>query len=131
MRYQLKYFFRRMVAKPLFSLITFSGFTFGITAGLLIYLWVFNELNFDKFHMDYQRIYRVLTLSKQGDELVKSAACYRPVPATLKQDYPQIEYATYLSYSSEDSPLQVGEGGEKIEARPLWVNNDFFSIFNG
>ncbi len=120
-----------MVAKPLFSLITFVGFTFGIAAGLLIYLWVFNELNFDKFHMDYQQIYRVLTLSKQGNEILKSAGCYRPVPATLKRDYPQIEYATYLSYGSEDSPLQKEEGGEKIEALPVWVNNDFFSIFNG
>jgi putative ABC transport system permease protein len=120
-----------MVAKPLFSLITFSGFTFGITAGLLIYFWVYNELSYDKFHMDYQRIYRVLTLSKQGDEIVKSAGCYRPIPATLKKDYPQIEYATYFSFSSEDSPLHVEGQNEKIEARQAWVNADFFSIFNG
>ncbi len=131
MNFYLKSFIRTFTKKPVYSLITVVGFTFGITAGLLIYLWVFNELSYDKFHMDYNRIYRVLTLSKQGNEVVKSAGCYRPVPATLKKDYPQIEYATYLSYSSEDSPLQVGEGGEKIEARPLWVNNDFFSIFNG
>jgi putative ABC transport system permease protein len=131
MNFHLKTTFRNLRKKPVYSFITFFGFTFGITAGLLIYLWVFNELNFDKFHMDYNRIYRVLTLSKQGNEIVKSAGCYRPVPATLKKDYPQIEYATYLSYSSEDSPLQIEEGGEKIEARPVWVNNDFFSIFNG
>ena len=131
MNFHLKTTFRNLRKKPVYSLITFFGFTFGITAGLLIYLWVFNELNYDKFHMDYNRIYRVLTLSKQGNEIVKSAGCYRPVPVTLKKDYPQIEYATYLSYSSEDSPLQTEEGSEKIEARPLWVNNDFFSIFNG
>lgn len=131
MNFHLKSFVRNFTKKPVYSLITFVGFTFGITAGLLIYLWVFNELSYDKFHMDYQRIYRVLTLSKQGDEIVKSAGCYRPLPATLKKDYPQIDYATYLSYSSEDSPLKSEEGGEKIEARELWVNNDFFSIFNG
>ena len=131
MNFHLKTTFRNLRKKPVYSFITFFGFTFGITAGLLIYLWVFNELNFDKFHMDYNRIYRVLTLSKQGNEIVKSAGCYRPVPVTLKKDYPQIEYATYLSYSSEDSPLQAEEGSEKIEARPLWVSNDFFSIFNG
>jgi putative ABC transport system permease protein len=131
MNFYLKTTFRNLRKKPVYSLITFFGFTFGIAAGLLIYLWVFNELNFDKFHMDYNRIYRVLTLSKQGNEIVKSAGCYRPVPATLKKDYPQIEYATYLSYSSEDSPLQTEESSEKIEARPLWVSNDFFSIFNG
>lgn len=131
MNFHLKTTFRNIGKKPGYSLITFVGFTFGIAAGLLIYLWVFNELNYDKFHMDYKRIYRVLTLSKQGDEIVKSAGCYRPVAATLKKDYPQIEYATYLSFSSEDSPLQREEGGEKIEARKMWVNNDFFSIFNG
>jgi putative ABC transport system permease protein len=131
MNFHLKTTFRNLRKKPVYSFITFFGFTFGITAGLLIYLWVFNELNLDKFHMDYNRIYRVLTLSKQGNEIVKSAGCYRPVPVTLKKDYPQIEYATYLSYSSEDSPLQTEEGSEKIEARPLWVSNDFFSIFNG
>jgi putative ABC transport system permease protein len=131
MNYHQKTTFRNFRKKPVYSLITFVGFTFGIAAGLLIYLWVINELNYDKSHQNYERIYRVLTLSKQGNEIVKSPGCYRPVPATLKQDYPQIEYATYLSYSSEDSPLQRDEGGEKIEARELWVSNDFFSIFNG
>jgi putative ABC transport system permease protein len=131
MYHQTKITIRNFIKKPIYSLITFVGFTFGIAAGLLIYLWVFNELNYDKSHQDYERIYRVLTLSKQGNEIVKSASCYRPVAATLKKDYPQIEYATYMSFSSEDSPLQRKEGGEKIEARELWVNNDFFSIFNG
>ena len=131
MNFHLKSTIRNLRKKPIYSLITFVGFTFGIAAGLLIYLWVFNELNYDKSHQNYERIYRVLTLSKQGNEIVKSPKCYRPIAATLKKDYPQIEYATYLSYSSEDSPLQREDGGEKIEARPLWVNNDFFSIFNG
>ncbi|MBA4407842.1 MAG: ABC transporter permease [Bacteroidota bacterium] len=131
MNFQLKTTFRNLRKKPIYSLITFVGFTFGIAAGLLIYLWVYNELNYDKSHQNYDRIYRVLTLSKQGNEIVKSPGCYCPVAATLKKDYPQIEYATYLSYSSEDSPLQRDDGGEKIEARELGVNNDFFSIFNG
>ena len=73
----------------------------------------------------------VLTVTKKGNELVKSTWAYRPIAATLKSDYPQIEYATYLSYSPEDSPLQIAEGSEKIEAQELWVSNDFFSIFNG
>ena len=123
--------FRYFTKRPIYSIITFIGFSLSICGGLLIYLWVFNELNWDKFHWDYNRVYRVLTLSKQGDDVVKLSGNYRPVPATLKKDYPQIEYATFLSYSSQDSPLQREEGGEKIEARSLWVSNDFFSIFNG
>jgi putative ABC transport system permease protein len=127
----IKIVLRNLTRKPIYSIITFTGFTFSIAASLLIYLWVYNELSYEKFHPDYQRIYRVLTLSKQGDKIVKSANCFRPVPRTMKMDYPQIEYATYISYDSEDSPLHPESGGEKIEARMCWTNEDFFKIFAG
>jgi len=131
MEQQIRFIVRKFVHKPIYSLITFTGFALGIAASLLIYLWVFNELSYEKFHPDYQRIYRVLTLSKQGDKIVKSAGCYRPVAKTLKTDYPQIENATYISFDSEDSPLQKESGGEKIEARSCWTDDDFFKIFQG
>ena len=127
----IKIIFRNLARKPLYSIITFSGFTLGIGASLLIWLWVRNELSYEKFHPDYQRIYRVLTLARQGDQIVKSAGCYRPVPVTMKMDYPQIEYATFISYSSEDSPLIPETGGEKIEARMCWSDDDFFRVFRG
>ena len=127
----IKIAFRNLTRKPIYSIITFTGFTFSIAASLLIYLWVYNELSYEKFHPDYQRIYRVLTLSKEGDRILKSPMCYRPVPKTMKMDYPQIEYATYISYDSEDSPLKPETGSEKIEARRCWTNDDFFKIFAG
>jgi len=131
MNSQIKIVLRNLTRKPVYSIITFSGFTFGIAASLLIYLWIYNELSYEKFHPDYQQIYRILTLSKQGDQIVKTPYCYRPIPKTMKMDYPQIEYATYLSYSSQDSPLRLESGGEKIEARMCWTNEDFFNVFGG
>jgi len=122
---------RNFSRKPVYSIITFTGFTISIAAGLLIYLWVYNELSFEKFHPGFQRIYRVLTLSKEGDKILKSAMCYRPVPKTMKMDYPQIEYATYISYDSEDSPLRMESGGEKIESLRCWTDEDFFRVFKG
>jgi putative ABC transport system permease protein len=127
----IKIILRNHIKKPIYSIITFVGFTLSIVAGLLIYLWVYNELSYEKFNPDYQRIYRVLTLSKQGDKVVKSALCYTPVAETMKMDYPQIENAAYISYNSEDSPLQLESGGDKIEARMSWTNDDFFKIFQG
>ncbi len=126
-----KIIIRSFIHKPGYSFITLMGFTIGVMASLLIYLWVLNELSYEKFHPDYDRIYRVLTLAKEGDEIVKSAGCYRPVAKTLKMSYPQIENATYLSYDSEDSPLKRDKGGEKIEARCMSTDDDFFAIFGG
>jgi putative ABC transport system permease protein len=131
MNHRIKISFRSLSKKPIYSLITFVGFTLSIAAGLIIYLWIYNEKSFDKFHPDFQRIYRVLTLSKEGDKVVKSPMCYRPVARTLKMDYPQIEFATYISYDSEDSPLHLETSNEKIEARGCYTNEDFFKIFSG
>ena len=131
MNYTFKLLIRNFVKRPILTLITFFGFTIGILASLLIYLWVFNELNHDKFHPEYDKIYRVLTLAKQGNEIVKSTSSYQAIAKTLKADYPQIESATYLSFSSEDSPLFVNGRDDKIEARKCFVNDDFFDVFKG
>jgi len=131
MNSQVRTILRNILRKPLYSTITFTGFSLAIASSLLIYLWIYNELNYDKFHPDYRRIYRILTLSRQGDEIIKTPYCYRPVPKSMKMDYEQVESATYLSYSSETSPLQYGEEGEKIEARMCWTNEDFFKVFEG
>ena len=131
MNQSLKLILRSIANRPILSFITFSGFTIGILAALLIYLWVFDELNHDKFHPDYHRIYRVLTLSKQGDKIVKSARSYRAIAKSIKADYPQIEAAAYVSYSSEDSPLYREDNNVKIEARGCFVSDGFFEVFKG
>ncbi|MBN2817678.1 MAG: ABC transporter permease, partial [Bacteroidales bacterium] len=124
-------FSRKLKAKPIFSFVTILGFTVGIAASLLIYLWVHNELSYEKFHPDYDRIYRVLTLYRQGDEIVKSASSYHPLASTLENDYPQIEYATFISFESEDSPLQISDESEKIDGSGCWLNSHFFNVFEG
>ncbi len=127
----LKIAFRNIKKKPVFSGITFVGFMLGIMASVLIYLWVSNEISFDKSHNDYNRIYRVLTLSKQGDKISKTAGSFRPLAQTLKNDYPQIEAATFITFNSETSPLQKSDNSEKIEAKGSWSGGDFFTIFTG
>lgn len=131
LKFNFKILLRSLVNKPVYSLISMLGFTFGITASLFIYFWVVDELSFEKFHPDNEVIYRVLTLSRQGDKIVKSAASYGPIAATIKNEYPQIEAATFISYSSEDSPLKTVSTNDKIEARRAWIDEDFFKVFQG
>lgn len=132
MNFHIRTAFRHITGKPVYSLITFLGFTLGIAAGLIVYLWIYNEMSFDKFHSNYQQIYRVLTISKDGDTFEKTTANHIPLAKTLKRDFPQIAYATYLYYSwGAPVALRYGENGEKIEAMPVETNEDFFKIFDG
>ena len=131
LKYNLLILLRNLKKNPVYSTISVAGFTFGIAASLFIWFWVLDELSFEKFHPGHDQIYRVLTLSKQGDNIVKSASSYGAIAATMKMDYPQIENATYISYSSEDSPLKMEGSINKIESRHAWIDNQFFNVFQG
>ncbi len=123
--------YRRIKDNPIYSLISIFGFSMGMAATLLIYLWINNEMSYDKFHSDTERIYRVLSLVKEGTEIKKTSRSYEALPKNIKKDYAQIEYAAFLDYSSEDSPLYREDSNKKVEARRLYVSNDFFYIFDG
>ena len=42
------------------SLTNLLGLTIGMTCTILIFLWVQDELAFDKFHANYKNIYQVM-----------------------------------------------------------------------
>jgi putative ABC transport system permease protein len=131
LKYNLLILLRNLRKNLVYSTISVAGFTFGIASSLFIWFWVLDELSFEKFHPDHERIYRVLTLSKQGNNIVKSAASYEAMASTMKMDYPQIENATYINYSSEDSPLKTENSTNKIESRRAWIDDQFFNVFRG
>jgi len=114
--------------KPVYSMVTLIGFTIGITASLLIYLWVFDELSFDRMHKDYQRTYRVVTLKKQGQDIIKTPATVIPLAQVLVKDFPQVEKATFIKIESL-MPLELD--GKTIEVLPAYTDKNFFEIFSG
>lgn len=55
----IKIAFRNLFRNKLYSLINLSGLVIGIAACLMIYLWVQDELSYDRFHQNAERIYRI------------------------------------------------------------------------
>ena len=43
-----------------FSLTNLLGLSIGITCTILIFLWVQDELNYDRFHANYKTVYKIL-----------------------------------------------------------------------
>ena len=55
----LKIALRFMLRQRGFSIINIAGLTIGITCSLLIILYIQDELSYDKFHVDAERIHRL------------------------------------------------------------------------
>ncbi|MCF8304414.1 MAG: ABC transporter permease [Bacteroidales bacterium] len=87
----LKVLFRNLIRRKSFSLINIAGLAVGIAASILIALWVFDELTYDQFHDNSDRIYRVQREGYYQGQFFDAPATGAQYGPTLKQDYPQIE----------------------------------------
>ncbi len=70
------------------------GLCFTLTSLLVIVLYVSYQLSFDKFHTDYQNIYRVNSQWRENGEMAKYALVPTGVGPMLKTEFPEVrEYA--------------------------------------
>ena len=56
-----------------YTILNVGGLTVALTAVLLIFLYVADELSFDQFHRDADRIYRIVW-QEEGNEGAQSAS---------------------------------------------------------
>jgi putative ABC transport system permease protein len=109
-------------------LINLVGLTLGVAASILILLFVMDELSFDKFHKDSDRIYRVSVLGKiQGPEIRAAVSCV-PIGPALVKELPGVEQYTRLFPFGGD-PLVRYEDKSFIEDGFLYADSTFFDVF--
>ena len=64
---------RNLRNHKLFSFINIFGFTIGLTCSILVFLFVHDELTYDRHGSNWNRIYRVVSESRDGDYAVETA----------------------------------------------------------
>ena len=74
----------------MYSLINLTGLAIGLAVCLMIWLWVQDELSFDRFHANGDRIYRVERKFDFRDMHGQSPTTSGPYGAALASDYPEI-----------------------------------------
>lgn len=86
----------RFLAKNrLFTAINTIGLAVSISCSLIIYLYIKNELTYDEFHQDIERLYIMGEGSREGSETEASyyQTVYPALPAML-EEFPEIETGT-------------------------------------
>src|SRR5260221_11988623 len=88
---------RNMMKNKIFSFINILGLTVGLTSFLLIALYIFDELTFDRFHKNANNIYRIVNdkTTPDGKETKIAGAGYQ-ISARAKTDFPEVKDAARL-----------------------------------
>ena len=123
----LKVALRNILKHKFYSVINISGLAVGIATCLLILLFVQNELNYDKFHENSDRIYRIVTDFEMGGKPYKRAAVSPPVGFTMANDYPEVE--TVVRLRSGGTLFMRYEENSFKESEVLYADSTFFKVF--
>jgi len=122
--------FRNLRKHTFYSTINIAGLAIGVSACLLITLFIIDELSYDKYNEKADRIYRINNEIKFGGNHIQAATSAAPTAHTLLQDYPEVEatvrFRSYGSYlvKAENSTENIKENNV------IWTDSTFFKIFS-
>jgi len=111
-----------------YAFINVFGLAVGIAFCALIFLYVRDELTFDRFHERADRIYRVIQQEHRPDGSVENEWTWQPMPLApaLKDDLPEVEQAVRLF---EQEPL-IRYGDQTFEESVLFADPSLFEVFS-
>ena len=111
-----------------YSAINIFGLTIGLSASIFIFLWVVDELSYDKFHSNANRIFKVLVNNKYPDGKIET---YPATPAKLKDaiktEIPEVELAAQYSMESE---LLVKHETNSFNENGIYADSTLFKILS-
>jgi len=90
-RNYLKTAIRHFSRQKGFTFINMIGLTVGLACCIVIFLYVTDEMSFDKYHENIDRIYRVAGRSESPNLISSSAQVSAPVAQVLSDHFPQVE----------------------------------------
>jgi putative ABC transport system permease protein len=110
--------------------INLIGLTTGLICSLLIYLWVSDELNFDKFHEKDARLFQVLQNKKSDGNTGTMEYTPGLLGEVLVREMPEVQYAAASAPGSWFGSHTLSFGDTYLKARGQFADKDFFNIFS-
>ncbi|MFW5821037.1 MAG: FtsX-like permease family protein [Bacteroidota bacterium] len=121
--------FRNLVRQRGFSTINLLGLTMGLTISFLILLYIFNELSYDKYHDDADRIYRIAVKGNLGEMPLNVAVTPGALAHNLTRDMPGIEEHTMFEHLGSDQ-LFRNDDKKYYENHLIYADSNFFKVFS-
>lgn len=109
---------RNLIKNKVSSLINIGGLTVGMAVVMLISLWIWDELSYDKYHLNYDSIGQVMTTQTSNSQTVTFGSTVVPLGNELRTKYGNSFKLTALT-SGGTHVLAVGE--TKIAQQGMWA----------
>jgi putative ABC transport system permease protein len=123
----LKTAVRNLWKNKTFSLINIIGLAAGLAVCLMIVLFVVDELNYDRYNRNADRIYRVDAEIFFNNTGFSSSTSPEPLAPTLARNYPQVEQMARLNYQGD---ILVKKDDQNIQDhQAVFADSTLFKVF--
>ncbi|MEM6524881.1 MAG: ABC transporter permease, partial [Bacteroidota bacterium] len=129
-RNYLKITFRNIRRNKLYASVNILGLALGIASFLFIGLYIYNELNYDRFWVNSNRIYRIDGVWTSPEGGSRYATAPPPLAKRVEADVPEIEFATRILKWS-DFTLRPETDMDRIfrETNVYIADQNYFKVF--
>ncbi|MEM6843097.1 MAG: ABC transporter permease, partial [Bacteroidota bacterium] len=118
---------RNLIKQKLYSIINITGLAVGIASFLLIALYIYNELSYDRYHQKADNIYRVVEDLRTDNELLFQAFSSLPMGPAFAREYPDVLDFVRFRYRTS----LVSNGNVKAyEENCYLADSSVFQVFN-
>lgn len=126
MNLNLKIAFRNFTRNFRSTFLNILGLSVGLTATILILLWILDELSYDQFHAKKDRIFQVWDTQRYSENVFTFRSTPGPLAEALKNAFPEIDETCRLTFTFTSLAFQentFNEGG-------LYAEPELFKMFS-
>ena len=129
-KYNLKFAWRNLLKDRQFTLLNLIGLSTGLTCTLMIYMWVTDEMSFDKFHEKDGQIYSLMESRRFPGKVDISDESSGVLGETIAREFPEVEYAAAEAPANWFQKFTLTVGNKNIKGSGQYVGKDYFNIFS-
>ncbi len=117
---------RNMTRNKLTGFINVFGLAIGLSCSLLIWLWVRDELSYNRVFPEAKNIYEVHVNAPFNGDTVTITVSPGPLAEAIQNNIPQIEAATKMTYSRN---ILFTVGSKSLKEKGSYATPGFFNVF--
>ncbi|MCY3771906.1 MAG: ABC transporter permease [Gemmatimonadetes bacterium] len=119
---------RNLLRYPAYTLMNIVGLAIGLAACMLILLYVWDELSYDRYHPHADRVYRVIDDIESAGQTVRTAGSPSGWGPALKRDFPEIELFARVR-GTTSAWFIMHEEQRFYEKRVIWADAALLDMF--
>jgi putative ABC transport system permease protein len=120
---------RNLLKNKFYSTINITGLAIGLAVGIMVLMWVQDELSYDSFHRNADNIYKINSHLGKGSDAQVWEGSPAPLAVFCKQSIPEVVNTVRIKQRWDQILFTYGDK-KFVETNSAFVDPSFFSVFD-